>query len=164
MKTNVLIALALALVLSGCGSTKRIKTENTATTQTTTAVTTTKTVDTTVRIKGDTATASKPASNVLAGKPLTVNTPTQKIHVSYNPTTENLEVQGITLDQVVPVKQTETTTATTDATTTTEAKANEKTEQGRYVWLLYILVVFAVSILITLLLAYIAFRVKSRSL
>jgi ABC-type Fe3+-hydroxamate transport system substrate-binding protein len=107
---NIVIISALAVALSACGSMSK--------TQRTTANETSKetdslarsiemervTMDTTVTLPGDTVTGSKPASDILDGDSLVLESSGQSVVVKYDKATKNLKARSVVKPRAVPVK------------------------------------------------------------
>lgn len=107
MKT--IIAIVLAIILTGCGSLKKSVHKEatdsssvvTATDKSTTTIT--EKADTTVKIKGDTAKASKPLDNLVKGDTLKAESNGTKVEVYFNPTTGRIHAQAITEPKEIPI-------------------------------------------------------------
>lgn len=122
----VIVAALILLSLSACGSSRKVVTKSTvdSTVTTTTAKQTETTVkekaDTNVTIKGDTAQASKPLDNFIAGDTLESDNNGTRLKMWYNPSTKRVHGEAITEPRTVAI--------TIDRETTTKANEQAQTE------------------------------------
>jgi hypothetical protein len=122
-----LIILLLAMALASCGTLKKTVHKETAdsssvvTKEDKTKTKITEKADTTVRIKGDTAKATKPLENLVKGDTLRAKTNGTSLNVFYNPKTGDVHAEAITEPKDVPI--------VVDRTTETQNDIREQEER-----------------------------------
>lgn len=125
------IAGLIAFSLTGCGSSRKAVTKSTsdstvsAQTVRTNTITTREKVDTLVSIPGDTAKASKPLDNLIAGDTLEASTNGTRVRVWYDHGRKSVYGEAITEPTQVPVTIDRLSTASTTESVQTEAKVSK---------------------------------------
>lgn len=147
-------------MLASCGTMKKtVQKETTDSTSLATKEDKTKTkitekADTTVRIQGDTAKATKPLDNLIKGDTLKAKSNGTSLEVFYNPKTGDLHAKAITEPKDVPILVDRTTEIHNDIFekeeaefhTATESKDVEREETNvfkQFAWILALIVLLA---------------------
>lgn len=163
--------MLLALMLASCGtfrkSVQKQTTDSTSiqsTRETNLSITSEK-IDTIVKIKGDTAKATKPLENLVKGDTLKASTNGTSVEVFYNPSTGNIHAKAITEPQNVPVVMDRMIVHNSDVIASEEYNFHHAIEEKNvqkeetnllnpYLWVVWLIILLAV--------AYILLRLKSK--
>lgn len=108
MKQAILPLIATALLFSSCARKTSSDVHLSTTTQQQEIITTRK-ADTLVRIPADTARGSRPLADITNDRPLVFETPTQRVTVTYDRATGNIQAEAITQPREIPIQVEETT-------------------------------------------------------
>ncbi len=128
---KILFVGSLAVALASCSASRKLVTtsslDSTVTTNTakSTATVVKEKADTTVAVKGDTAKASKPLDNFIAGDTLEANNNGTRLKVWYDPVANQVRGQAITDDKAVHLVVDRETTSNTNEASQTEATVSK---------------------------------------
>jgi hypothetical protein len=168
---KILLAIFISIALASCGTLS--KSVHKQTTDSTSNVSTrdksvsiiSEKIDTSVKLKGDTAKASKPLENILKGDTLKASTNGTSLEVFYNPTTGQVHAKAITEPKDVPVIMDRTTRIENDIEQDEEYKfhnAIEDKEVEREESNLLNPWLYVVWLILALALAYLIYRIKTK--